>query len=197
MILRNFIKGQKAQALLETVIIIPIVLIMIVAILQFSIIATVHLTTNYSAYRAGRAVYLSLHNATRYGQRAYSARRDAQISATSVFISAFRITRWALPYCTIKLYEYNPANRNGYGREIRDNDIINPDTDIWVVVTGYAKLVMPLGKLIFGKGIIPGVEQMDLFTLWYNHPELIKTLSPCIPVKASYLVHTPHPGETI
>lgn len=180
MMVKRFIKEQKAQGILETAIIVPIVLIMILVILQFAIITAVHLGTNYAAYKAARAVHISMHNASRFGQKPRSALKDARNAANAVGL-VFDTLGWSIHPTKVELKKYTRSKR-GSRAGTPAQAVIPPDTDIWVIVTKKVILVIPIPvpswlmkkKYIFGDG----------YLRWIN-------------LRSSCLVHTPHEGENI
>lgn len=186
-------RKEKGSSLLEAALMLPVVLVMIMAIFQYAVFVTISLATNYAAYRAGRALLVSMHNAPRYGQTPHSAVRDAQTAAMSVALS---VKGWALPYFKVSVYKYDSGSGNKMGQQISGNSLISPDQDVWVVVTGYARLVIPLGRFIFGNAV-PGMSvlpQGDFYYRWFN-PESTSFSLLWLPVRASYLVHTPSQKE--
>ncbi len=134
----KIIKEEKAQSLAETAVIMIFVLEMIMVILQFSIIITVHLAANYAAWQAARAVYTSSNNDQKgyYTSRksSYEEAEDAVNDVINVFTS--------LGFCDSCDVELRG----------RGNSRINPNSDVWIDVSCRAKIIMPLTRYILGDG---------------------------------------------
>lgn len=176
---KKFIKSTRAQAVVESVIVIPMILVLIMVILQFSIIITVHLAANYAAYKAARAVYISSNRQNRYGYgNNNSAFQDAKTAANDVLTVFKYVLRWIEPIIDVKLYKYDGSRTHGVSPATIDNNTrLDPDIDIWVRVTVKAKILIPGMRRIFGDGA-PYASALTWRT-----------------INTSTLVHTPHKGS--
>lgn len=176
--IKELLKKNSGQALVETVLVIITALLLVMMILQFSLLVAVHLAANYACYRAGRAIYVSANRQTEYGygsSASRSAYKDAKDAADKV-LYAVSLRGWALPFWSVKLYYHQGGGQSGVGSEISESQTVLHNQDVWVHITIKARIVIPLTKYIFSDG------------------------APFLPmpwktIKTASLVHTPHRGE--
>lgn len=145
---------QNGQSLVETAITFPVILIMILAILQFTILITCQLAVNFAAYKSARAILLSSNSSKNYGYgNANSIAKDAKNTARStlgIFYPGIGLG-WMLP-ASVKLYRHAGKTKYGISRnEITERSMPQPPNQtIWVIVKARAIIVMPLMRPIFG-----------------------------------------------
>ncbi len=182
----KLVREEKGQALVESAIIIPIVLIMIMMIIQFTIIITVQLGTNFTAWRVAKAIYISSNRSKRYGYgNSNSVYKDASITANKIMSIFFQLG-WIYPvtdkgvgFAKVELFYYNSGKKNKVGAKINRDQIILPDRDIWVRLTVKSKIVVPLTRYVFAD------NPFATFTLAGRTRTIY----------ATSLVHTPHRGK--
>jgi len=165
--IRQFIKQTDGQSLSETLVALLVVIYIVLGLFQFSLFITGFLSTNYAAFRAGRAVLVSYNNERSYGQSAGSALMDARKVVGNLYL--FSSIAGSMPY-QVKLYKFDSSDDSYLGDPYQSSESLPADSDVWVEVTGRMRYVMPYARKIFG-----------LFG-W-------KT------IKAYYLIHTPNPGR--
>ncbi len=145
---------QNGQSLVETAIAFPVILIMILAILQFTILITCQLAVNFAAYKSARAILLSSNSSRYYGfGNSNSIVKDASTTAKSTLSIFYPGTGlgWMLP-ASVKLYWHNGQKKSGIGKQVRILRGLGaaPNRSIWVVVKARVIIVMPFMKSIFG-----------------------------------------------
>ena len=153
-------RGQNGQSLTETSITFPVIIIMILAVFQFTILITCQLGVNFAAYQASRAILLSSNKSKKYGYgNANSILKDAKNTVNgTLFI--FQKLGWLIPgmrFGFVRLYRHNGKDKYGIGTEIDDSTSgpaknlgHPPNRTIWVVVEGRVRIIIPLMKKIFG-----------------------------------------------
>ncbi len=146
---------QNGGSFIETAIIVPVIAVLILVILQFTIIITCHLAVNFAAYKAARAVLLSSNKSEQYGYgNANSVVKDAKKTARgtlSIFYPYVGLG-WMTPP-SVKLYRHSGRMRSGISeKEITESGMAQPPNQtIWVVVRSRAIISIPLMKPVIGK----------------------------------------------
>ena len=166
MFLKKFLKQKNGQALTETLIVLPIIIMSILMVLQFTLLVACQLAANFAAYKAARAVLLSSNGSRKYGYgNSNTIVKDAQNTVVAT-LAPFYLRGWMIPNIEIKnrrirvrvveLYWHKGGTKSGISEnEISVNQIVPPNRTIWIVVKAKAILVIPFMSQIFGDTLAP------------------------------------------
>lgn len=150
----NFLSNQHGQALVETVIIVMMLLVFIMAVFQITILMAVQMGLNIAAWMANRAVYTSSNRDNKGFDNSNSALQDAKNVVNEVYSIFFTLGWCDIPW-QVELHMYNPGSRdrmNGNSRSIGDNQTLGHDQDIWIIITCKFKIQVPFMKNFLSDG---------------------------------------------
>jgi len=140
--------------MVETAIVFPIILILILCIFQFTILITCQVALNFAAFQSARAVLLSSNQSKNFGYgNAHSIVQDARHTARSTLSIFYPLTGlgWMYPP-SVKLYRHDGQAKNGISKNRLTLKSMPqpPNQSIWIILKAKAIIVIPFMKRIFG-----------------------------------------------